>query len=238
MRLFLAGSAPLLPETFDAWRERTGHTIVERYGMSETVMLTSNPYRREDGERRAGTVGMPLPGVQLRVQDDKGQPCRTRRNRRHRGQGPERLQGLLAHAGKDGRRVHARPAGSRPATSARSTSTACQHRRPQQGPDHQRRLQRLSGRDRGPAQRACPAWPKAPWSACRTPTSAKPWWRWWWPSRAPALDSAALIATLKTPDRQLQGAQAGLHRNRAAAQPMGKVQKNLLRERFKGLFCA
>ena len=77
MRVFIAGSAPLLPETFEAWCERTGHTIVERYGMSETVMLTSNPYRPEDGERRAGTVGLPLPGVQLRVQDDKGQPCRT-----------------------------------------------------------------------------------------------------------------------------------------------------------------
>ncbi len=77
MRLFIAGSAPLLPETFDAWRERSGHAILERYGMSETVMLTSNPYRREDGERRAGTVGRALPGVQLRVHDDKGQLCRS-----------------------------------------------------------------------------------------------------------------------------------------------------------------
>jgi malonyl-CoA/methylmalonyl-CoA synthetase len=76
MRLFVAGSAPLLPETFEAWRERTGHTIVERYGMSETVMLTSNPYHAKDGERRAGTVGFPLPGVQVRVRDEKGQPCR------------------------------------------------------------------------------------------------------------------------------------------------------------------
>jgi malonyl-CoA/methylmalonyl-CoA synthetase len=77
MRLFLAGSAPLLPETFEAWRVRTGHTIVERYGMSETVMLTSNPYHAEGGERRAGTVGHALPGVQLRIHDDKGQPCRS-----------------------------------------------------------------------------------------------------------------------------------------------------------------
>ncbi|HET9978381.1 MAG TPA: malonyl-CoA synthase [Burkholderiaceae bacterium] len=77
MRIFIAGSAPLLPETFEAWRERTGQAIVERYGMSETVMLTSNPYHATDGERRAGTVGRPLPGVQLRIHDDKGQPCRT-----------------------------------------------------------------------------------------------------------------------------------------------------------------
>jgi len=71
MRLFVSGSAPLLIETFDAWRERTGHTILERYGMSETVMLTSNPYRPESA-RRGGTVGLPLPGVQLRICDDKG----------------------------------------------------------------------------------------------------------------------------------------------------------------------
>jgi malonyl-CoA/methylmalonyl-CoA synthetase len=78
MRLFVAGSAPLLLETFNAWRERTGHTILERYGMSETAMLTSNPYGPDaryggQAERRGGTVGFPLPGVQLRVQDDEGQ---------------------------------------------------------------------------------------------------------------------------------------------------------------------
>ena len=72
MRLFVAGSAPLLPETFNAWRERTGHTILERYGMSETVMLTSNPYDPKLGERRAGTVGFPLPGVRLRIVGDDG----------------------------------------------------------------------------------------------------------------------------------------------------------------------
>jgi malonyl-CoA/methylmalonyl-CoA synthetase len=77
MRLFIAGSAPLLPETFDAWRARTGHTILERYGMSETVMLTSNPYDAAEGERRGGTVGFPLPGVGLRIRDDKGQPLPT-----------------------------------------------------------------------------------------------------------------------------------------------------------------
>ncbi|HEU5294111.1 MAG TPA: AMP-binding protein, partial [Burkholderiaceae bacterium] len=73
--LIISGSAPLLTETFDAFRERTGHTILERYGMSETVMLTSNPYRGADGERRRGTVGFALPGVQVRVRDDAGAPC-------------------------------------------------------------------------------------------------------------------------------------------------------------------
>jgi malonyl-CoA/methylmalonyl-CoA synthetase len=73
MRLFISGSAPLLIETFNDWQERTGHTILERYGMSETIMLTSNPYDAKDGERRGGTVGFPLPGVGLRVRDDQGQ---------------------------------------------------------------------------------------------------------------------------------------------------------------------
>lgn len=64
MRLFISGSAPLLADTHRAFEARTGHRILERYGMSETTMSTSNPY---DGERRAGTVGFPLPGVELRV---------------------------------------------------------------------------------------------------------------------------------------------------------------------------
>jgi len=72
MRLFISGSAPLLIETFQDWQARTGHTILERYGMSETVMLTSNPYLARDGERRGGTVGFPLPGVSLRILGDDG----------------------------------------------------------------------------------------------------------------------------------------------------------------------
>ncbi len=77
MRLFVSGSAPLLIETFDAWTARTGHTILERYGMSETIMLTSNPYDAAQGVRRGGTVGLPLPGVGLRIRDDKGRPLRS-----------------------------------------------------------------------------------------------------------------------------------------------------------------
>jgi len=75
MRLFISGSAPLLLETFEQFRERTGHTILERYGMSETVMLTSNPYFEAEGERVGGTVGFALPGVGVRVVDEKGAPC-------------------------------------------------------------------------------------------------------------------------------------------------------------------
>ena len=79
MRLFISGSAPLLIETFTAWQQRTGHTILERYGMSETIMLTSNPYAADaryggQDERRGATVGFALPGVGLRVVSDANQP--------------------------------------------------------------------------------------------------------------------------------------------------------------------
>ena len=69
VRLFISGSAPLLADTFRQFEARTGQRILERYGMSETVMLTSNPY---DGNRVAGTVGLPLPGVSVRVVGDDG----------------------------------------------------------------------------------------------------------------------------------------------------------------------
>ena len=75
MRLFVSGSAPLLAETFEAFRRRTGHTILERYGMSETVMLVSNPYFGTARERLAGTVGVPLPGVEVRIVRDDGSAC-------------------------------------------------------------------------------------------------------------------------------------------------------------------
>ena len=71
MRLFVSGSAPLTEQTFAAWEARTGHQILERYGMSETLMNTSNPL---DGERVAGTVGFALPGIEARIADEAGKP--------------------------------------------------------------------------------------------------------------------------------------------------------------------
>jgi malonyl-CoA/methylmalonyl-CoA synthetase len=68
MRLFVSGSAPLLADTHRAFRERTGHAILERYGMTETSMNTSNPY---NGDRVAGSVGFPLPGVEIRIADSE-----------------------------------------------------------------------------------------------------------------------------------------------------------------------
>jgi len=74
MRLFISGSAPLLEETFDEFAARTGHTILERYGMTETGMNCSNPL---NGERRAGTVGFPLPGTDVRICDAEPHPVAT-----------------------------------------------------------------------------------------------------------------------------------------------------------------
>jgi malonyl-CoA/methylmalonyl-CoA synthetase len=75
MRVFISGSAPLLAETHRAFSDRTGKAIVERYGMTETTMNSSNPY---DGDRRAGTVGFPLPGVEIRIADpETGAPLVT-----------------------------------------------------------------------------------------------------------------------------------------------------------------
>ncbi|NDE42870.1 MAG: malonyl-CoA synthase, partial [Burkholderiaceae bacterium] len=72
MRLFVSGSAPLLTETFNTFQKVSGHTILERYGMSETVMLVSNPYQ---GARVGGSVGVPLPGVEVRVVNESGSRC-------------------------------------------------------------------------------------------------------------------------------------------------------------------
>jgi len=75
MRLFISGSAPLLAETHREFEARTGHRILERYGMSETIMLVSNPYFPDQGPRIAGTVGQPLPGVGVRVMREDATAC-------------------------------------------------------------------------------------------------------------------------------------------------------------------
>ena len=72
IRVFVSGSAPLLPETFNAFKSRTGQSLLERYGMTETGMNTSNPLA---GERIAGTVGPPLPGVSVRIMGEDGATC-------------------------------------------------------------------------------------------------------------------------------------------------------------------
>ena len=93
VRLFVSGSAPLRAETFFEFRARTGHEILERYGMTETGMLTSNPCREADGERRAGTVGHALPGTELRVMRADGTPCEAGEVGEVQAQGPSIMAG-------------------------------------------------------------------------------------------------------------------------------------------------
>lgn len=97
MRLFISGSAPLLAETFAEFQTRTGHTILERYGMTETGMNTSNP---AEGERRAGTVGLALPGVSVRVVDDSGADLAAGEIGNLQVQGPNVFSGYWRLPGK------------------------------------------------------------------------------------------------------------------------------------------
>ena len=177
MRVFIAGSAPLLAETHREWQAKTGHAILERYGMTETNMNASNPY---DGRPR----GRHRRPAAARGRDHRHRPgdrrrARPGRGRHDRGARTERLQGLLADAGEDRRRAprerllhHRRPRqdrreGLRP------------HRRPRQGPDHHRRLQRLSEGDRDRDRRDPRRARSRRSSACRTATSARASPRWW-----------------------------------------------------------
>ncbi|HME72031.1 MAG TPA: AMP-binding protein [Myxococcota bacterium] len=98
MRLFVSGSAPLPPETFERFRERTAHTILERYGMTETGMNASNPWQ---GERRAGTVGRALPGVQVRVVGEDGRPVPAGHVGDVQVRGPNVLAGYWRRPEKD-----------------------------------------------------------------------------------------------------------------------------------------
>ncbi len=235
MRVFIAGSAPLLPETFEAWRERTGHTIVERYGMSETVMLTSNPCDAKDGVRRAGTVGYPLPGVQLRVHDDKGQPCRTGDVGGVEVKGPNVFKGYWRM----------------PERTAEEFTSDLWFKTGDVGKIDERGVVTIVGRSKdliisggynvypaeiegylneqpGVAESAVVGVPHADFGEAVVAVVV--------PQPGGALDAGALIAVLK---RQIAGFKVPkqvfiepvLPRNQ-----MGKVQKNLLRERFKGLF--
>jgi malonyl-CoA/methylmalonyl-CoA synthetase len=150
MRLFVSGSAPLLAETHTAFEARTGHRILERYGMTETNMNTSNPY---DGDRRAGTVGFPLPGVELKITDpETGAEMPRARSARSRCAAPT----CSRATGRCRRRPPpscARTGSSSPAIWAGSTPTATSHRRAQQGPDHLGRLQHLPQGDRADPRR-------------------------------------------------------------------------------------
>jgi malonyl-CoA/methylmalonyl-CoA synthetase len=95
MRLFVSGSAPMLTATHEVFARRTGQTILERYGMSETGMLCSNPCRRSEGPRVIGSVGKPLPGVGVRIVDDHGKALATDVIGQVEVQGPNVFGGYL-----------------------------------------------------------------------------------------------------------------------------------------------
>jgi malonyl-CoA/methylmalonyl-CoA synthetase len=97
MRLFVSGSAPLLEQTHSEFLERTGHTILERYGMTECGMSTSNPL---DGKRKPGTVGLPLPGVSLRIVDEAGNATAAGEIGRIEFKGPNVFQGYWRNPDK------------------------------------------------------------------------------------------------------------------------------------------
>ena len=152
MRLFISGSAPLLAETHREWQARTGHAILERYGMTETGMNTSNPY---DGERIAGTVGFALPGVSLRIADpETGAPVAPGEIGMIEVKGPNVFKGYWRMPEKTA--AEFRPDGYFiTGDLGRIDARGYVHiRRPRQGSRHYRRLQRLSERSRRRDRRA------------------------------------------------------------------------------------
>jgi malonyl-CoA/methylmalonyl-CoA synthetase len=235
MRLFIAGSAPLLPETFDAWRERTGHTIVERYGMSETVMLTSNAYHAKDGQRRAGSVGKPLPGVQLRIHDDKGHACRTGDIGQIEVKGPNVFKGYWRM----------------PEKTAEELTTDLWFKTGDVGKVDEHGVVSIVGRSKdliisggynvypaeiegylneqpGVAESAVIGVPHPDFGeAVVAVVVAKP---------GAALDAAALIASMKNKIAAFKVPKHVFIGDELPRNQMGKVQKNLLRERHRGLF--
>ena len=147
MRLFVSGSAPLSAETHKEFSARTGHAILERYGMTETNMNTSNPY---EGERIPGSVGMPLPGVDIRVTDpETGTALPQGEVGMIEVRGPNVFKGYWRMPEKT--KAEFREDGffiSGDLGYHRSTGLHL-YFGPRQGPDHLRRLQRLPGRGRG-----------------------------------------------------------------------------------------
>ena len=232
IRLFVSGSAPLLPETFDAFRERTGQTILERYGMTETGMNTSNPLV---GARVAGTVGTPLSGIEMRVVGDDGASLAAGTHRRRAGARAERVRRLLAHAGEDARGIHR----GRLLQDRRHGRVGCRRpgtrlsapRRPRQGPHHHRRPQRLSEGNRGADRRDGRRDRDRDHRRARSRFRRV---RHGGRGRAPghALTEGGIIAALKGEIASFKVPKrvhfvADLPRN-----AMGKVQKNLLRQEF------
>ena len=170
MRLFVSGSAPLLAETHAEFSRRTGHRILERYGMTETGMLTSNPL---DGERRPGTVGSPLPGAEVRIVDDADKPVAPGEVGTRAGQGRQRVLRATGACPRRRRRSSRRRLvphrRHRQASRSTATSPSSGAARTSSSAAATTSIRRRS-RSRSTS---CPACASRPWSACRIPISAR-----------------------------------------------------------------
>ena len=152
MRLFTSGSAPLLAETHIEFQQKTGHAILERYGMTETNMNTSNPY---DGDRIAGTVGFPLPGVELRIADpETGKELPQGETGGIEVKGPNVFPGYWRMPEKTKAEFRADGFFITGDVGKIDDARLCAHCRARQGPDHHRRLQCLSEGNRERDRRA------------------------------------------------------------------------------------
>ena len=190
--------------------------------MSETVMLTSNPYDPKQGERRGGTVGFPLPGVGLRVRDDKGQPLPAGEIGHIEVKGPNVFKGYWRMPEKTADDFTTDLWFKTGDVGKIGSRRLRHHRRPQQGPDHQRRLQRLPGRGRRLHQRDAGRGRIGGDRRAAMPTSARRWSRWWCRKPGAALDGAAIVAELKTQIANFKVPKAGVRGRRPAAQRHGQ----------------
>ena len=240
MRLFIAGSAPLLAETHQQFEQRTGHRILERYGMSETVMLVSNPYFESDGPRLAGTVGVPLPGVGVRVVDDDGTRCTVGEIGAVQVNGPNVFAGYWRMPDKTKDEFTA---------DGWFRTGDIGHFGGRDVPD---RYLTLVGRSKdliisggynvypkeieGYIDEHARCRSNLLSSVFRIRTSAKRWSPSSSASTGRRLAATAMRRCAEGPHRQLQSAEARLHRRRIyRATRWAKVQKNVLRERYKAL---
>jgi hypothetical protein len=239
MRLFISGSAPMLIETFRAWKTRTGHTILERYGMSETIMLTSNPYQADarygnEAERRGAPWAFRCRAWACAFMAMTAKPCPQARSAISRCRA-QCLQGLLAHAREDGRGVHGRRLVQDRRCGHAGRARLFQHRGAQQGLDHLGRLQRLSGRGGGLHQRSARRGRKRPGGR-----AAPGLWRGRRCRHRAAQGRAAGWAedsgVAQGQAGQFQGAQALLCGGQPAAQHHGQGQKKLLRDQYQQEF--
>ena len=233
MRLFVSGSAPLLAETHREWSARTGHAMLERYGMTETNMNTSNPY---DGERVPGAVGLPLPGVSVRVTDpETGKDLGRETIGMIEVKGPNVFKGYWRMPEKTKAEFRDDGFFITGDLGKIDEQGLCPHPRPRQGSRHLRRLQRLSEgnreRDRRHARRGGIRRDRR--AACRFRRRRHR--RGGAPARAP-VDEAAVLKALEGRLAKFKMPKRVFFVDDLPRNTMGKVQKNVLRDTYANIY--